>query len=433
MTLNRWSVGMRLIAQYYLLFLCLNIFFPKINLGGTSFYFFEVTNAILFALFFILYRKFYFGNQVVKTYVALMVLSFFSYWAGFVKFGFLDATSFGRLLKFTFFIFYIVFPYYLYRYITERQIASVLNFQILFFLFAGTYVIYNMITSPASMVEYIWGYDNRYRLVGFTGYGIGLDGKIERLAGTTSVSMGVFVAFVFLILLAVYHFTRRNIILIKLTLLLFLLMLTYSRTGVIVLVTGVAYYVLLNVRSLLIWKMAIVVTGLVGVAWLSGVLESIGSMGTLSKLTGLSPLDDPRVVMLGEGIRYLIENPEAILLGSGYGEKYSLEAVGYTHLEGIFPTTLLTSGIIAVIVLALQFYFVWWYARWGSQTIESRFNMYLYGIRLFAPGWFLSSLLSGNTFQTDFYFPIIYFIFMVSYLRARDQHYSLSVQSVPAL
>ena len=424
---------MRLIAKYYLLFLCLNIFFPKIDLGGIAFYFFEITNAVLFAVFFLLHRKVYFNNQVVRIYVAFMILTFLSFWVGFVKFGFFDAASFGRVVKFTFIILYIKFTYYLYRYISEEQIARVLNFQMLFFLLAGAYVMYNMITSPASMVEYIWGYDNRYRLVGFTGYGIGLDGKIERLAGTTSVSMGVFVAFVFLVFLAVYHFTRSKLVLIKLILLLVLLVLTYSRTGLIVLLTGIAYYALLNVRSLLIWKIAAVVALLVVIAWSSGMLGSLSSVGTLSKLTEMSPLKDPRVVMLFEGFEYLAKNPEAIVLGSGYGEKYSLEAVGYPHLEGIFPTTLLTSGIFGVILLALQFYIIWWYARKESGSVESRFNMYLYGIRLFAPGWFLSSLLSGNTFQTDFYFPIIYFIFMVSYLRARDQHYSLPIRSVPAL
>src|SRR5690606_22445756 len=102
------------------------------------------------------------------------------------------------------FTFYIVFPYYLYRYVTVRHIKYVLNFQFLFFIAAGWYVLYNMVTTPASINEYIWGYDNRYRLIGLTWFGIGLDGQIERLFGTTSVSMRVFVAFVFLVYLAMY-------------------------------------------------------------------------------------------------------------------------------------------------------------------------------------------------------------------------------------
>jgi hypothetical protein len=404
---------MSLFKRYYIFFLCVNIFLPKINLGFGSFYIFEFINLFLFA--FVIIRGKILINAVTLSYVAFIVIGYISFLFGMLHFNLFDANSFARLIKFTFFIFYIIAPFLILDRLSEQDLRKVVHYQFLFFLAAGGYVIYHMITEPQTMTEYIWGYDNRYRLVGFTGYAIDLSGKMERLPGTTSVSMGVYVAFVFLIYLSIYHFYKGTSNLVKVLLLVLLEFLVYSRAGLLVMTVGLLYYFVLNARPSTIFKFSAAVLLVIGCIFYFDLVTQVTSAGSLSKVFNMNVENDPRARMLNAGIEYVRENPQALIIGTGYGEVYTYKTVGYTHLEGLLPTTLITSGIFAIVALCLHFFFIWLYARNEYIRSSNKFGVFLYGVRLFVPGWFLSALVAGNTFQTDYYFPVIYFIFVGAY------------------
>ena len=291
--------------------------------------------------------------------------------------------------------------------IGKDDLRRVVSYQFLFFCMAGSYVIYNMIVNPMTFSEYMWGYDNKYRLVGLTGYAIDLDGNLDRLENTTSVSMGVFIALIFLIQLSLYKKSGRIIDLIKLGFLLCFEMLVYSRAGLVVLGVGIAYFLLLYLKPTTLIRFilfSILVT-------IGAFVFDLSEAGTLKKVTELSLVDDPRWKMVLASLEYFSEHPLALITGIGYGEKYSELAIGYPHLESLFLTSLFSSGFLAVLLLTSHFFSVWITAK-RKYLSTSKSNPYLLGIRLFVPGWFLSSFIAGNTFQTDFYFPFVYFIFI---------------------
>jgi hypothetical protein len=417
---------MDLLKRYYIFFLCINIFLPKIDLGFGDFYLFEFINLFLFVA--LIFRGKILANGVVVTYIAFMLVCFLSFFFGMMYFNLFDAHSFGRLVKFTFFIFYILMPYVILNNLSERDLIKVLNYQWWFFVLAGAYVVFHMVTAPLTMIEYIWGYDNRYRLVGLTGYGINLSGKLERLEGTTSVSMGVYIAFVFLIFLARYHFYGGRKNLIKVCSLVVLEFLVYSRAGLLVMTTGVVYYFMLNVKPATILKVVASAISIFLIIAYFGLGKTLMTTGSLSKVFNLNVAADPRAVMLKAAINHVGDHPQTLLLGAGYGEKYTFLAVGYPHLEGLLPTILITAGIFALSALCLHFFFIWFYAKDEYLRGPNQFSAFLYGIRLFVPGWFLSALVAGNTFQTDFYFPVIYFVFITSYYLSKNLRWNKNIQ-----
>jgi hypothetical protein len=393
---------------------------PKIDFGFGQFYLFDFVNLLLFVVLLSRGRMFA-GSVVISSYAAFVAIGALTFLVGMVNFSFFDTTSFFRLIKFTLFILFLIIPYYLYREYSYRDLVKVLNYQVLFVILSGLYVAYHMIFEPKSASDYAWGYDNRYRLIGLTSYAFDLKGELK-LVGSTSVSMGVFIAFLVFVFLSLYRFNRKTIHLITVIVLLLGEFLTYSRAGILVLVIGFGYYFILNLRPSLIVQMvgASSIFALAIVAF--NATEELSGFGTITKITNFSFTEDSsiatRVDMLSAGAQYVAAHPTTLLWGSGYGEDYTMQAIGYDHLEGLIPTTLFTSGFLAVLLVLLHFYFVWYVSRWGSQS-DSDFTPFMYGVRLFVPGWFASAMLAGNTFQTDFYFPIIYFIFFVSYFKIR--------------
>jgi hypothetical protein len=399
----------------------LNIFLPKIDFGFGEFYLFDFVNIALFIVLLSRGRLFT-GSIVISSYVAFVAIGALTFFVGMLNFGFFDTTSFLRLIKFTLFILFLVIPYYLYKEYSFKDIMKALNYQVLFVILSGLYVVYHMIFEPRPINDYVWAYDNRYRLVGLTGYALNLQGGIERV-GSTSVSMGVFIGFLVLVFFSLYKFYRKKIYVIIIIVLLLGEFVTYSRAGILVLVIGFGYHVILNLRPSLAIKM-MAATGILALAIVaSNATEQLLGFGTISKITNFSFTEDPsiatRVSMLSAGAQYIGRYPTTLLWGSGYGEGYTKEAIGYDHLEGLIPTTLFTSGFLAVLLILLHFYFVWDISKRSSRS-DSDFAPFMYGLRLFVPGWFASAMLAGNTFQTDFYFPIIYFIFFVSYFKIRS-------------
>lgn len=419
---------MSLLKRYYIFFLCVNIFLPKLNLGFGSFYLFELINLALFA--FVLFRGKILLDGVIVTYFIFILIGHLSFFFGFAYFEFFDSTSYARLVKFTFFLFYIIMPYVLLNKLSERDILKVVNAQLLFFLAAGGYVIFYMITDPKPIHVYMWDYNNKNRLVGLTGYGIDLNGNIEMLTGSTSVSMGVYIAFIFLIFLSLYHFNGGKWNLIKVLVLFVLEFLVYSRSGLLVMAIGLLYYFFLNTKPATILKVAAGVTLVIATIVFFNLGQTLTQTGSISKLFNMSVTEDPRYRMLETAANHIVAHPQVLFLGAGFGEKYTFETVGYTQLEGLLPTTLISSGIFAVAALCAHFFIIWYYARSEYFRTENEYSVFLYAIRLFVPGWALTALISGNTFQTDFYFPIIYFILITSYYLSKrstvQEHQNMS-------
>lgn len=415
-------MGTKLIARYYMLFLCLNIFFPKIDFGFGQFYLFDFVNILLFVV--LLSRGRLFTRSILITsYTALIVVGALTFLVGMVNFSFFDTTSFFRLIKFGLFILFLVIPYYLYKEYSYKDLVKILNFQVLFVILSGMYVGYHMIFEPRSVSDYTWGYDNRYRLIGLTSYAIDFEGQLK-LAGSTSVSMGVFIAFLIFVFISLYKFNRKSVYLITAIVLLMGEFVTYSRAGILVLLIGSGYYFLLNFRPTLVGQVLVLVSVCLLAVVALDAQDGLLTFGTINKITNFSFTEDSsiatRVDMLSAGAQYIAIHPTTLLWGSGYGEDYTRHAIGYDHLEGLIPTTLFTSGFIAVLLILVHFYFLWDCSKWGSRS-DSDFAPFQYAVRLFVPGWFATALLAGNTFQTDFYFPIIYFIFFVSYYKVRTE------------
>jgi hypothetical protein len=279
-----------------------------------------------------------------------------------------------------------------------------------------------MIFYPLDASEYSWSYDNRYRLIGLTSYVIDINGNLK-LGGSTSVSMGVFVAFIFFILLSFYKFTGKKTYLIWTALIFILEFFTYSRAGILVMITGLSYYFLLNVKPGLLLRIFALFIVSLAVSFYFNLFDKLATFGTLAKITNFTLENDSsigtRVKMLYAGFNYILEHPLTIIWGSGYGEEYTLAAIGFSHLEGLIPTTLFTAGIFSVALVVYHFYTLWEKSKRFSLMNDSIYKPFLYAVRIFIPGWFLSALAAGNTFQTDYYFPLIYFIFFVSYFKIR--------------
>ena len=370
-------------------------------------------------------------SNVVLSYIGFIFICYLAYIVGVLNFSFFDATSFFRLIKFTVFILFLIIPYYLHEEYSLADLKKILNFQILFIVLSGLYTLYHMIFFPLTANDYAWGYDNKYRLIGLTSYALDLNGNIK-LSGSTSVSMGVFVAFIFFILLSFYKFNHKNIYLVLAIIVFLLEFITYSRAGILVLIVGLFYYAILNLKPGFLLRIGLIIIILLSVGLYLNLSKELSSFGTLTKITNFSLQNDhsilTRVNMLHAGIEYVSEHPMTIFFGTGYGEDYTQEAIGYTHLEGLIPTTLFTSGIIAVILILFHFFSLWIISKKYSQIRTSEYTPFLYAARIFVPGWFLSASMAGNTFQTDYYFPIIYFFFFIPYFKIRASKYGATVE-----
>ena len=416
-------IGSRLIAQYYTIFLCLNIYLPKIDLGFGQFYVFDFTNIIIF-VYFLGKEKVQLGNKwVTLSYSLFMALCSLTYLIGFFDFGFIDLTSLFRLVKFTVFLIFLILPVYLYREFDYEDLLKIVYFQITFIILSGLYTLFHMLFFPVDSNYYAWSYDNRYRLIGLTSYSLDLNGNIN-LGGSTSVSMGVFVAFIFFILLSLYKFTRKTKYLFLSGVIFLFEFLTYSRAGILTLIAGTLYYSLLNLRPFFILRVIVFLFLLFGLGFAFDLFNKLGSFGTITKISNFSLDTDSsigiRIQMLKDGANYFLHFPLSLLWGTGYGEDYTMAAIGHPHLEGLIPTILFTSGFFAVSILLFHFYSLWYLSTLYSKLTQTNFSIYLYATRLFVPGWFLSALAAGNTFQTDFYFPLIYFIFFTSFMKIKN-------------
>jgi O-antigen ligase len=397
------------VAYIYLLYAATTIFMPKIKIGFESagVYFFEVLCIVLSFLLLLLGKlKF---SPLEKSYFLYLFFSFLGWAMGWFFIGYIDLESLLILIKYSSFILLIPIAFYFGSFFTESHLKKILYSQVLFVVIAGGYTVFHTVTQPVSLSVLIGGYSQEYRLIGLTGHALTSNGLVE--IGHTSVQMGVYVSILFLIFFSLYSYMRQSKYLIISLLLFFGTMLTYSRSGFLVLAVGLIYLIISNLVKRRVFGF-VLVAGIV-ILFLSlctNFINSLFNFGTLAKLSETGFSDAQRMSYWKTGVEYVLANPINIFFGSGYGTINYI--VGFGTLESFFFDTLLESGIFALLFILLFFYYLWEYSFIYSRPFgsENFFKAVLHGYHLAIPGLFVACAVGGNSIQTDFIAPAFYLV-----------------------
>ena len=363
-------------------------------------------------------------SNIERTYLLFSILTLFTYFVGPLYTGILDLKSPLLLVKYTLFILMIPVVQYLNGAITHGLFIGVLYSQFIFVFLSALYVVFNMLVNPISLGDMIWNYSSEYRLIGFSGKAIGIDGLND--VGNTSVQMGVYTGFLFLISLSMFFHLKKNIYLLWSLIMLIGSFLTYSRSGLLVIILGVIYLLIdkiKNKRIIVLFVGLIIILFVISIFIdLPGFLTSFGSLGKLSETSGFKDGSaQQRVQYVMMAMNYVLEHPYVIFFGTGYGEAYTMDLIGTAHLESLIFTTLFQSGILVSMILIAHFFYLWKYSNKLSKNVNG--NLYgaiLYGFKLYIPGLLLANLVGGNSLQTDFLAPFFYFTIGVCFYRLRS-------------
>lgn len=418
-----------ILKYFYLLYLCTNIFLPKLIFGQSSFYIFEpISVTILFLL--LISGKLSLKTGIEKSYLIFMAICFLALLEGIQITSFFDKKAALLLVKFSSFILMMSAGYFVGELFSKTTTLRVLYSQILFVLITGGYVIFNMIMSPTTIDIMTQGYSQDYRLIGYTGFGYEY-GRGVRMLGTTSVPMGVYVAFLFSVFSSLYIAFRNKSYLLCSIISFFGVMLTYSRSGFIALSVSLLYLLsekMLKQRFLVI-TMALLFGGFLVGQQFFRIGDITRSYGVTAKMASVSEalysqgetLQDSsrRVLIWKEALDYIGEHPGVLITGSGYGEYYTSACVSTSFLESLFFATLFQSGALGLLAILAHFYLLWKNSRRYSLESGSKFYAAIfYGYKIFIPGFFIANLVGGNSLQTDFLAPVFFFILGVCHYQS---------------
>lgn len=400
------------------------IFTPKIGIVWQPFYFFEplflVTVSYLLAR-----NRLVYSSRIETTYILFSILTLLTYFEGPLYTGDVDVKAFFLIVKFSMFVMMIPVIRYLNGAVTDRIFLLTFHSQLVFVLLFGSYVVYNMLVDPVGLLEMSFGYSPSYRLIGFTGQAIDFDNIYE--LGHTSVQMGVYTGFLFLLCLSLYVHLRSFHYLVWALIMFFGSLLTYSRSGLLVIVLGVFYLLfdkIMNRRVITILFAAI--TGLFVLSLFYDLLGFMTSFGSLGKVVESGGYEDgssqDRIAFWFMAINYVREHPFTLLFGTGYGEIYTMNLIGTSNLESLIFTTLFQSGVFVLAVLLAHFYYLWKYSNKLSKNVRgNKYRAILYGCKLYIPGLLAANLVGGNSLQTDFIAPFYYFTLGVCFYRLRNK------------
>jgi hypothetical protein len=415
----------KIILAISLLYACTTVFTPKINLGIAPVYLFEPI-FLLVVIYLFLSNKISIETNIEKTYILFCIISALTYFEGPLYTDTYDIKPIAICIKFSIFIFLLPVARYLNGAISERLFLRIIYSQFLFIFITSIYVVFNMIQNPISLGDMIWGYSAQYRLIGLTGQSFGMDGLTH--IGNTSVQMGVYTGLLFLICLSLYINFNKSIYIIFLMIIFLGSLLTYSRSGLVVIALGLMYFIFDNLRNRKVIQLLIVVL----VAFfslsifidLSGFITSFGSFGKLVETSGYEDGSaQQRVAYVMSALDYMSAHPYAIFFGTGYGDSFTMSLIGTPHLESLILTTIFQSGIFALFILISHFYYLWRYSNHYSKKINKNiYRAVLYGYKLYIPGLVLANLVGGNSLQTDFIAPFFYLVLGICLYRLRDSN-----------
>ena len=407
-----------------ILYVSTTIFTPKVNLGFFTIYLFEpfILGTVLYLL---MTGQLGFSSNIEKTYLLFLALTVFTYLEGPLYTGHFDIVPALLIMKYSLFVMMIPVVAYLKESVSERIFIRVIHSQFIFVLLAGLYVVINMIFNPISLSDMLWGYSPEYRLIGFTGKAIGINGLMDN--GNTSVQMGVYTGFLFLIAVSLHIHLKQTRYLLWSLVIFFGTLLTYSRSGLLVIFLGTLYLLIdkaKNKRVILLFFGTIMILIVLEIFFdLSAFLTSFGSLGKLDISSGIQDSSaQTRLRYLMMAMNYVSEHPAILFFGTGYGESYTYQLIGTPHLESLIFTTLFQSGIFALLLLTAHFYYVWKYANKYSRGHDGNvYRAVLYASKIYIPGLLVANLVGGNSLQTDFMAPFFYFIFGVGIYRCKSK------------
>lgn len=264
----------------------------------------------------------------------------------------------------------------------------------------------NILLNQPTVGELIWGYDWRYRIIGFTGQTITQAG-LERI-GNTSVAFGVYVSLI-LIILAKFDTHTIKYKHFYMALLTLALLLTFSRSGLVVLICAILTRILQICFNLMLSSKiskGTLITFLLGTCFAFIIFNL--QIGVIKKLTSFADFSDSsssiRIMYWLESLNIWSRYFTSVLIGSGYSETVQYAKFGFPHSESLFITDLVQRGLIGVILHFSLF------ASMMAIGLKNRYDPILSALTLFTPGYFLANLLGGNLFNTDF---IILFLMLI--------------------
>lgn len=381
---------------------------PKILLGNISFYPFELIFLVISVVLF-LNDKIKFSSNLEKIYILFFLLTVFTIFEG----AFFNNQFYFPPLLHTlkFLLIFMVFPVarYLSGDVRVGTFLAVILTHFIFIIFYTLYVLYNMYFLPLPLEQLVWEYHTSHRVVGFTGKAIGIGGLQD--IGNTSVQMGVHTAFLSLISLSLFVRFKNFFYCLIFMFMILATLLTYSRSGLIVLFLGYLYFCIDQMRKRKFFALFVLVL----IIFLILETSYMNTFGTLGKVSISSSLQDKssfdRLKYISWAVKYLIDHPWAFFTGTGFGEEYTQNLIGTPHLESLMLTTLFQSGFIAFIALIVFLYYIFKASlKYGNIYHGNLYNAIMYAIKLYIPGLILANLVGGNSLQTDFMAPFFYFM-----------------------
>ena len=398
-----------------LLYLCLQIFFPKISVAQIDLYPLETIELILI-LFLLTKSKLAFNTLIEKTYFAYMLINLASVLRASFSIGFFEISTLMILIKYSIYISMFSIARYLKDYVNDHKLNTIYFYHIIFFTVVGAYVLFNHIIYPQSIMYLSGSYTQQYRLIGFTGYSFGSDGL--QIRGTTSVAMGVFAALLAHISLArlLARGGIKNFIVCAIFIIAILL--TYSRTGLLAFTPGFLIFIFSNIKKKLViyslssFLLSMIVISLWFDLWkLLNEFGAIGKVFTMISLEKAGTHSNTRIGMWIEGLNYLYDNPVALLFGIGYGEKIVGTLTGISFYESFFLQTIMEIGLFGLSFFLMHLLAIWMKLKDVKPVrYNCTHNEILYGFKLFFPGFIIANCFGANMFQTDFMAAFFYFM-----------------------
>lgn len=398
------------LAYTYILYAATTIFMPKIKIGDlpSGIYPFEVICTILsFSLLLLGKLRF---TPLEKNYWGYVFMCFFSWLLWELRSDSINIVSLLKLIKYTSFILLIPIAFYLKPFLSESTARKILYSQALFVIVAGGYTSYHTFINPMPVNIAMGQYSPEYRMIGLVGKALTPQGLVH--IGTASVQIGVYMAILLLISLSLYFRIKEQRYLVMSFIFFFGLLLSYSRSGFMVMAIGIAYLLGLKFLNKRVFNLTLVLT--VSVFLLSlftNFWRFVSSWGIIGKLSQRGFESVGRTIYWQRGWDYILTRPQDLFLGTGFGSVESVIKIG--TLESFFFDTLFESGMFGLLFLLISFYYLWNYSKEYSKPYQSDdyCKAVLFGYQLAIPGWFFANTVGGNSFQSDFMAPVLFLIF----------------------
>lgn len=373
---------------------------PKLNLAGISVSIADMT-ALLTIIFFSRQRAKL--HHADKLWLLSQTFIFFSTFTAFFLWGQFSTTRALTSVKY-------MLPFLVYLLVMKsmetKDLKAVISVAskliVISALILSIPILTNIITGQTlNTNRLIFEYDSAFRLYSPSGEVFGQD----TIKGTTSVQTGVLLALVACYFLSAYATSRRKRDLVYFSAATFLMLLTFSRSGLLVFVVAVLIFIFsggeknLRVRGFIVVFLAMVSTVAVTL-----------NLGTLLKIADLGISDYSAVKRLELNMlaaQFLIENPILIVFGVGANPDVNVDILGWSHLENLLITCFFESGIFPFLALILFFFKIWKLSNKKNKKSESTEKLTIF---IFFPGFFLANLVGGNSLNTDFIAPLVFLL-----------------------